>query len=458
MKSTIVRFCIWFLTLILYLQPGFSTAFAESGPQDSRPLTLSDAIKTAIRQNPAVKAARHQMDASESQVVQAQSGLFPQIYFSETFNRTNNPMWAFGTKLNHGNITREDFDPDKLNSPDAINNFATAVSVNWAVFTGGQIRVGLKQAKQNQAAMSLMLKRTRQEVIAKTAMAYVELLLARENLSVVKQAFETARVHLKMVRSRFESGFVVKSDLLRAKVRLAELEQQSLQAKSRAEVAQAMLNAVMGVFEDIIIDPVSPLDRCTQTEGPVNEWINTALSDRPDLLCLHYQENIAQEEITKAKAAHFPNLSLMGTYEIDSEDFSDTEDNYTLGAVVRLNLFSGNRISGKIKEALAILRQTQAMKKTMELSVRIETKRAFLQAQSAWKQIQVARTAVTQAEEGLRIVRNRYKNGLLTIVSLLDAEVALQEARTRLFRSMHDYKAARINLALAVGTIDTDFK
>jgi outer membrane protein TolC len=70
----------------------------------------------------------------------------------------------------------------------------------------------------------------------------------------------------------------------------------------------------------------------------------------------------------------------------------------------------------------------------------------------------VAQTAVAQAEEALRIVRNRYKSGLLTIVSLLDAEVALQQARTRHFRSMHDYKVARINLALAAGTIDTDFQ
>jgi outer membrane protein TolC len=162
--------------------------------------------------------------------------------------------------------------------------------------------------------------------------------------------------------------------------------------------------------------------------------------------------------MAKSRGEHLPTLNLVGSYQINSEDFSEFADNYTVGAVARINLFSGHRISSKTKEAMAFLRQVRSTIKAMELGVRVETQKAFLQTQSAWKQIQVAQTAVAHAEEALRIVRNRYKSGLLTIVSLLDAEVALQQARTRHFRSMHDYKVARINLALAAGTIDTDFQ
>ena len=74
------------------------------------------------------------------------------------------------------------------------------------------------------------------------------------------------------------------------------------------------------------------------------------------------------------------------------------------------------------------------------------------------KRIQVAKTALNQAEESLRIVKNRYKNGLLTIVGLLDAEVARQQAHTDYFKALHDFKVAGIELALASGTIDADFQ
>ena len=70
----------------------------------------------------------------------------------------------------------------------------------------------------------------------------------------------------------------------------------------------------------------------------------------------------------------------------------------------------------------------------------------------------MVKIAVDQAEESLRIVKNRYKNGLVTMVTLLDAEEARQQAHTNYFKALHDYKVARIELALASGTINTDFQ
>jgi outer membrane protein TolC len=70
----------------------------------------------------------------------------------------------------------------------------------------------------------------------------------------------------------------------------------------------------------------------------------------------------------------------------------------------------------------------------------------------------VAARAADQAEEGLRIVANRYQNGLLPIISLLDAQVAYQHARTQHYKALHDYAVARIELALSAGAIDKDVK
>ena len=102
--------------------------------------------------------------------------------------------------------------------------------------------------------------------------------------------------------------------------------------------------------------------------------------------------------------------------------------------------------------------RVRSLRKSFELNVRVETQRAFYQAQSAWQSIAVARSAIAQAEESLRIVSNRYASGLLTIVDLLDAQIALQQVRVHLFTALHDYKVARIELALAAGIIDKNFK
>ncbi len=458
MKSIRSKLCFWFIAAVSFSFPIFSSAAADQNIPPSEPLTMAEAIQIAVNQNPQVRAANFQVKAMESNSIQARSGFFPQIDFSETFNRTTNPMWAFGTKLNQGSITQEDFDPARLNDPDAINNFATAVSMSWSIYDGGRTKIGWEQAKQNLEVASLMLERTRQQVIAQTATVYVRLLLAQKNIAVVNQALETAQANLKMIESRYHNGFVVKSDVLRAMVRIADLRQQHLQAESRVEVAKAMLNASMGSPGDTPLNLVTPLAVGEQIKGEIEDWIHTALSKRLDLEKLRHQEEMARKEIDKSRAGHFPDLRLVGNYEIDSEDFSDTADNYTIGAVVKVNLFSGYHITGKTEAAKSFLNRLQEIRKAMELGIQVQTREAFLTALSSWERIPVAHTAVDQAEEGLRIVKNRYKNGLITMVTLLDSEEARQQAHTNYFKALHDYKVARIELALASGTIDTNFQ
>jgi outer membrane protein TolC len=330
--------------------------------------------------------------------------------------------------------------------------------LSWSIYKGGRTKLGWEQAKQNLSIASLTLERTRQNVIARTAAAYVGLVLAQKNIMVIKQALETATANLKMIQSRYDSGFVVKSDLLRAKVRMADLEQQYLLAKSRFKIGEAMLNASMGSGDANPLNPVTPLSIDSEISETIDNWINMALSKRPEMENLRLEEEIAKKEVEKSRAGHYPDVNLIGNYEINSEDFSDSADNYTLGAVVRVNIFSGNRISEETKAAKSMLSRVQEMQKSLELGIKVQAREAFLKAKSARERIRVAKIAVSQAEEGLRIVKNRYNNGLLTIIHLLDAELARQQANTNYFKSLHDYKVARIELALASGTIDTNFQ
>jgi len=284
--------------------------------------------------------------------------------------------------------------------------------------------------------------------------SYLGVLLAKENLSLLDQTLETAKAHYKMVHSRYQSGLVVKSDLLRAEVRIAELEQMRLHAKSQVKIARVALNAAMGVEMDHSYQLVTPLKGQIQEPGPLETWIKKSLKDRPDLEQMRFREMIAQEDVEKAKSAHMPGVYLSGNYEMDSEDFSDTANNYTFGAVMQFNLFSGFGLQSKVNEAQANLRRAKALVREMELGIQVETRQAYFGVQSAYQRIGVAEAVIQQAEEGLRIVRNRYESGLFTIVNLLDAEVALQQTRTNYLRTIHDYRVAFAQLQLAVGTVD----
>ncbi|MBW2604563.1 MAG: TolC family protein [Deltaproteobacteria bacterium] len=457
MKTIRMHLFVWLFFAVSFFFPLFAGAADDQNSPSPEPLSMAEAIHIAAEQNPEIKAAQFQVDAVKSNSVKAQSGFYPQLYFAQSFNRTTNPMWAFGTKLNQGVITRADFDPVRLNDPDAINNFASAFALSWSIYEGGQTKLGWEQAKQNLSIASLTLERTRQNVIARTAKAYIRLVLSQKNIMVIHEALESATANLKMIRSRYNSGFVVKSDLLRAMVRIADLEQQQLMANSRFKIGEAMLNAAMGSGDTRPLSPVTSLTIGSEISGTIDNWTDTALNKRPEMENLHLAEDIAGKEIKKSRALHYPDVNLIGNYEINTEDFSDSADNYTIGAVLKINIFSGNRITQETKAAVSMLGRIQQMKKSMKLNIQVQAREAFLKAKSARKRIQVVKIAVDQAEENLRIVKNRYNNGLLTIVGLLDAELARQQAHTDYFKALHDYKTARIELALASGTIDTNF-
>lgn len=444
------------IAALVFLHHGSLILAAD--PPAEKQLTLSGAIKTALEHNPQITAVRQGLAAVEAQTTTALAGLYPRLDISETVNRTTNPMWAFGTKLNQGEIAQSDFAPDDLNEPDPISNFATALTLSWQVFDGGNTWHGWQQSKDQLAAAAEGVTRTEQQVVARAARAYVGMLLARENLRVIEQSLETARAHSKLVESRYQGGFVVKSDLLRAQVRIAELDQARLQAAGDVQVAAAHLNAAMGIPIDTPLRLSTPFSKCQPPAKAFEVWRRKALENRPDMAVMDHRYAAAEKGIKRARSGHLPQLQVRSAYEINSEDFSDTHDNWTLGAVVNLNLFAGRQVSSRVVAAKATHRQLEAQREALSQQIQVETRAAFLTAQSAWQQIQVAQSALAQAEEGVRIVGNRYKGGLLTIVSLLDAEVADQQARMRHFKAMHDYKVARIQLALAAGVIDADFK
>jgi TolC family type I secretion outer membrane protein len=428
----------------------------QNTPQDSYPsaLSLQQAIQIALSANPALAASRSQVEIAEQRVVQGRSGFLPRLDVSEGLQRTNNPTQVFSNKLNQENFTASDFAINRLNEPNAINDFATNLTATWPLYDGGRSWHGWQQAKIGKDASAYALERNRQRVISHTTTAYAGVLLAIENLSVVEAALKSAKANLSIVSNRYGSGMAVKSDLLQAQARQSDLEQQNIMAESQIEIARSMLNAAMGVPDQLRFELTDGLKTSVAPEGTLDSWLSISQERRFDLKELNAREAMAKEEIEKAKAAFLPSLDLISNYQIHTEDFNGSGDSYAVGAVVSLNIFSGLETSAKVSEAQAGLRQVQALRRQMQSQVALEVRQTYAQAVSAFQRIAVARQTVMQAEESLRIVTNRYAAGLLTIVDLLTAENTLQHARTTYTQALHDYLVGKTNLRLAAGVLD----
>ncbi|MDD2605872.1 MAG: TolC family protein [Desulfobacteraceae bacterium] len=419
-------------------------------------LTRAEAVASAASHHPRMEAAASRQDAAAQQIRQARSGFMPHLSVSERFASTNNPMWAFGTRLNQERITMLDFDPDRLNDPDPIENFTTTVSVRWPLYDSGQTLHGLRQARQGAAAVDQRARQSLQSAMADAARAYDGWLLAQKRLETIDQALALTQAHEKMIDERYRAGFVVKSDLLRARLRRSELEQQRLTAQSAIAIAIARLNAAMGLDPSATWTPADGLTATEEPPGTLADWEAKAQDHRPELAELGHHQAAAQSEIDKHRAARLPGLSLFGDYEIHTEAFDDTGNNYTVGAMIQWDLFTGGRQTARTEAARAALRELEARRRELAAGIVVQTREAFLSAESAWHRIPLAAAGVTQADETLRIVADRYRNGLVTVVDLLEAQSTAEKARFDHLQAIYDYRLARVQLLLATGVLDAE--
>ena len=213
-----------------------ATASAQSS---SAPLTLGDAARIALEKNPLRKAALADTRAASADIKTARSFLLPHLAFSETAMRGDDPVYVFGSRLRQQRFTQADFALNRLNNPPPFGNFSTRFGGTWNLFDSFASWHSLARARLMDEAAKQELGRTEQEVVFRVVRSYYEALLAARELEVAEHASKTAQAIVERSQGRFESGLVVESDLLTAKVRLASRQQELIRARNNQALALA---------------------------------------------------------------------------------------------------------------------------------------------------------------------------------------------------------------------------
>lgn len=424
-----------------------------AAPAAGGPLTLRDAIERGLAGSPALEVADQDRARAVAGVARARAAFFPRLEASYGYARSDQPVFAFGSKLNQGNFTSGDFELDRLNHPGPVDNFRTAVTLHQPLFTSGRASLGLEQAELDREMAELHSSRARQEVVFQVARAYFGLQLAQERLRAVDASLRAAEANLALARSRYRAGLVVESDVLAAEVRLARLREDASSAGARLTVAQAALNDAMGLPLDEPQVAVEPL--ALRAARDVADVTAETQERRPDYRALLVEERARERGVRLARSAFLPTIGLEGTYERNTDGpIADGQESWSVMAVLRWNLFNGGADQARAREAEALRDRTRAARARAASLIGLEAREARARWLTARERAGVAERAIAQAEETLRIVQVRYRGGLATVLDLLTAEAALTESRTRLTEAVHDYNVALAAWELALGRLD----
>src|SRR5512135_1486246 len=416
-------------------------------------LTLEQAVAMALDNNPALKAAGAQVEAADAGMLRSTSAFLPRVTVSETWSRTDSPLMALGTKLNREIVTPVDFDPSVLNNPDAISNYNTRLTVMQPVWSGGKEYIGRKQARLAKEASIHDRERARQETVYGVVKAYYSLLLAREYRKVALQSLETSEANVKLAEARYRAGAVLQSDLLGAKVQLAEVKEMLTRSENGVKLGSAALNFAMGVPQATEYDVTGSL-LSQDIKAEVNALMDEALKKRPDLMSMELNRANAEQSVSMARADYLPSLSVMGQADWNSDRVAGEDaKSWALTAMLQWNLFDGLVTRSKVKEALASSSRMQSLEEQTREAVQFQVRQAYYNATASLDRIAVTSSSVQEAEEGLRIVQRRYETGMTTFVDVLGAENSLIRARTNALQALYDNNIAQAELKLAMGTL-----
>src|SRR5437764_1890455 len=211
------------------------------------PLSLREAVGLARRENKAIAATNAAMGASAARIDQARAGRLPKLNYSESFARSDNPVFVFSSLLTQHQFGAENFNIGPLNRPDSLNNFQSQLTVDQVLYDAGQSRNAVKSADLSRQMTQEEQRRTGIQVIAGVVKAYYGAVLASESLKTAEQAIRSAEADLKRAESVRAAGMSTDVDVLSIRVHLAAVTEQRIQKAADLDVSKSALNDALGL-------------------------------------------------------------------------------------------------------------------------------------------------------------------------------------------------------------------
>lgn len=385
------------------------------------PLTLQEALNAAQQQNRSIKLSQLDAEVSKAKVRQTQAVFLPQINLSYTAMSTNNPLNAFGLKLQQQAITATDFNPALLNNPSATQNFMTKVELLQPIFNMDMIYQ--REAAGNQAdAFQQKHERTKQYIALEVEKAYAQLLLAHRADAVMEEAVNTAKAVSAAAQNRFDHGYLQKSDVLQMKVFVANMETKLDEAKSNVKNASDFLSLLMGVPPGVVY--------ITDTVNQDMPLISDAVlpENRADFAAMAAVVAAHDNLVKSSTMAYVPKINAFGEYMLnDSEAFGFESNAYMVGAQLSWKIFNGTATKNKIATA-----RIERDKASQELyyqkeQAQLELDKTIRQERDALNLVNQQALTTAHAREAFRLIKNRHEQGLVTTTELLQAQTNVSQ-------------------------------
>ena len=440
---------------ILFLIPFFlgSALFAQ---QTTQPLRLTDCIEQALGQNPSIQMSQAKVQAAEARSSEATTVLLPQLKLTGRAEKLS-PVDPFGI-----NIQTPLFSFSKEIFPSINENYALRLSLQQPLFTGFKLLKNREMAELNAGAIREDLTKDQSDLILNVIIAYWNLFRAHKVEEVIRQSIEQMSEHLKDVTNLAKQGMATDADVMKVQVQCSDVKVKHIEARNAIRLASMALNSILGNSLDLQVMLSDTPTIFQGTDVPVlHEDLQIlqrrARDHRPELKSMQLRHDMNSAGVTAAKGGWYPQIFLVADYDYAKPNQriipprDQWDGTWDVGVTLQWNIWDWLATHYQTVQAQAALRQTEAGMTQLNDAVTLDVAQQYFNAQTAKEKVDVAYDGMQQAQESCRMTSEKFKNGITSNTDMLDAEIALLQAKLTHTQSVVDCTLALARLKRAIG-------
>lgn len=411
-----------------------AAAAAADAPQ---PLSFTEAVAIALRQNPSYRVAATDVDAAQARMRVARGALGPTATLSDTY-QVADPVAKLQTPI--GALP---FSPNATNVPVA--------TLSYTLFDGGLTAARVAQADAQVAAARDAQREAATATIGRVATAYYDLAAASAGAGVADRGVTVDLDHVRLVQQRLDAGVAARAELLQVQTQLADARVKAIDAHNAVDRASNALDAALGVPLETRYQPNDPLDAPVAAPR-LDVMLSAARTGRGELAAARAAIVAAQRALDAAKAARAPRVGVaLSDGNVQPAVESGFHNQLTVALSAVWTVFDKGITAGNVAAAEAGVRRAALEVERLQTAVDLEIRQDYADVQAAQQRVEAARTLIDLAAENQRLAEIRYQGGVGTVLELRDAELQDTGARQTLVMAQAGLRRSLASLRVAAG-------
>jgi outer membrane protein len=422
--------------------------------QDTLQLSLRDAALRAAADNPVLRAAHRDVEASDKQLSRAWREYFPTITANARYSYLDDDI-ALGIPTITLPLPPKpvslSLDPIHLLDRSTLRADITAT---MPLFTGLRIESGIRAARHLAREATAQDTLALQRILSEALINYQQCLLADQNTLAREEASSTVSRHHRDVVSLRAQGIATQYDLIRADLAVAEADRALEEARNTRLLAYRVLRKTLALPENVTLRLTDSLSY-SPSDIDLDGAIAQALAARPEFLSLREK----QETVRALSSAEFgkmlPQVGAFARYELSEKALTQLDPRWTVGISASLTIFNGLKDLASSQVYDIQEEKLDDLKVEVGNAIALEVRKFHADMQTAERNIRSAQTSLALSQEALRMANRRFETGAGTSLEVIDAQTSVVASRTGLAAALYTYRSSQVQLMRAMGQTES---